>query len=99
LDEFFVVVGRVESGEGFHEVVDLLLLFWLCLIQNCQAFQIQHIPVNHKILPVLSFLQSEIINIENSKLHVCLLFRIVIYLSVKTFKSEGSLTIEFHFGE
>jgi hypothetical protein len=27
LDQFFVVVGRVESGEGFHEVVDLLLLF------------------------------------------------------------------------
>lgn len=80
-----MLIGRVESGEDLHHIVDFLLFFGPSFIKTNLFPKVQEFARYNEFFPFDPFIEFMVVDIDKSKLHSLFFFCI--------------LVIEFHFCE
>lgn len=95
LHQFLVLFGRTEPCEHLHHIVDLFLLFCPVLLQPHLLLQVKQSSRNHEFFPFQPLVQLVVVNVDQSELHLLLLFRVIV-VELHLSKQKLSIVVVFN---
>jgi hypothetical protein len=73
-----MVLGSIEPGKDFHHIINLPLILGSVLLQLSLVLDIEQLAANHKLLPLDSLIELEIVNLQQFEFHGPLLFSVIV---------------------